>query len=77
MRAQGQRERVVQGVAGHRGHDPAEAVGSGGGTWAGEEVEAGGNDLVGLRSRLESGWGLGEQARRARLQVCSLSCADG
>lgn len=59
-RALGQRERVILGAAGHRGHDPAEVVGSGCGTWAGEGVGAGGNDLVGLRLRSESELGLGE-----------------
>lgn len=60
MRVLDPRERVMQGAAGHRGHDSAEVVGSGGGTWASVGVGAGGNDLVGLRSRSESELDLGE-----------------
>lgn len=48
-----QRERVMQGEAGHKGRDPAEAVESEGGTWVCEGAGAGGNGLVGLRSRSE------------------------
>lgn len=59
MRALDQRERVMQREAGQRSRDLAEAVGSWGGTWVGEGAEAGGNGLVGLRSRSESELGLG------------------
>lgn len=76
MRALGRRERR-QGADGHRGRDSAEAVGSGGGTWAGEGVGAGGNGLEGLKSRWESEPWLGEQAQPVSLQVCPLSCAGG